>query len=178
MYSEILILALLKQRPRHGYEIKKDVEFVLGGTVSLNNKTLYPTLKHFEEMGAVVRQVIPQEGKPDRHLYQLTRRGIDLLQTYLRDFSPEQSASEAEFFTRVAFFDLLEPEERQGILKQRLLYVQGRLEYLQKLQQMANEARATGNPQRVLTFHLQQIRNEYQWITTWLEEMQAQAEEN
>ena len=71
MYSEILILAMLGQGPRHGYEIKKDIDRALGGVVVLNNKTLYLALKRFEEMGAVTRQVIPQEGKPNRHRQQI-----------------------------------------------------------------------------------------------------------
>src|SRR5215469_14558642 len=108
MYSEILILAMLRSGPRHGYEIKKEVDQALGGTVTLNNKTLYVNLKHFEEMGAVIRQVVPQEGKPNRHLYQLTERGTELLQAYLRDFPAAQAGNDAEFLTRVAFFDELE----------------------------------------------------------------------
>ena len=51
MYAEIVILAMLRQRPQHGYEIKKGIEQVFGGTVALNNTILYPTLKRFEEMG-------------------------------------------------------------------------------------------------------------------------------
>jgi len=109
MYSEILILAMLRPGPRHGYEIKKDIDRALGGMVTLNNKTLYLALKHFEELGAVTRQVIPQEGKPNRHLYQLTERGIELLQAYLRDFPASQASNDAEFFTRVAFFEFLDP---------------------------------------------------------------------
>ena len=31
------------------------------------------------------------------------------------------------------------------------------------------------NAQRVLAFHLQRVRHEYQWVVTWLEEMQANA---
>ena len=173
MYSEIVILAMLRQRPQHGYEIKKSLEQVLGGTVSLNNKVLYPALKHFEEMGAVEREVVQQEGKPNRHIYRLTERGIELLQAYLSDFPPEQAGNEAEFFTRVAFFDFLEPGERKEILQKRLAYLVGRLEHLDKLQQMVDEAHATMCAQRVLTFHTQQIRNEYQWVATWLEEIQA-----
>src|SRR5258707_13562945 len=98
MYSEIVILAMLHQGPRHGYEIKKDIEQALGGMVPLNNKTLYLTLKRFEEMGAVTRQVIPQEGKPNRHPYMLTHRGTPLLQTRLRDFPPQQPGNQTRFF--------------------------------------------------------------------------------
>ena len=180
MYSEILILAMLRQGPRHGYEIKKDIDRALGGMVSLNNKTLYLALKRFEEMGAVTRQVVLQEGKPNRHLYQMTERGIELLQAYLRDFGPEQAGVDAEFFTRVSFFDFLEVPERRVILKRRLTYLQRGLAYLHNLQQMAEEDEDCANiipsrshAQRVLAFHTRRIRDEYEWIAAWLEEMQA-----
>src|SRR5258708_37708036 len=180
MYAEIVILAMLRQRPQHGYEIKKGIEQVLGGTVALNNTILYATPKRLEEAGAVVRKVAKQEGKPSRHIYPLTERGIELLYALLCDFPPEQAASEAEFFTRVAFFEYLDPQEREAILKKRLVYLQGCLDYLHTMQQMADEgdcAPGTGismsNAQRVLALHLQRVRHEYQWVVTWLEEMQA-----
>lgn len=180
MYSEILILAMLRQGPRHGYEIKKDIDRALGGMVVLNNKTLYLALKHFEEIGAVTRQVIPQEGKPNRHLYQLTERGIELLQASLRDFPASQAANDAEFFTRVAFFDYLEVPEREVILTKRQAYLEGCLSYLQTMQHLADTddcANTSGismsHAQRVLAFHTRRIRDEYAWIASWLEEMQA-----
>jgi DNA-binding PadR family transcriptional regulator len=173
MYAEILILALLRQRPQHGYEIKKSVEQAVAGSISLNNKILYPTLKHFEEVGAVVRHVEPQVGKPNRHVYELTERGIELLHAYLCDFPPELAGSEAEFFTRVAFFDYLEPTERQAILHTRLAYLQGVLRYLQSLEQLAEAEYPSDYARRVLTFQLQQMRNEFDWVAAWLEEMQA-----
>jgi DNA-binding PadR family transcriptional regulator len=178
MYSEILILAMLRQGKRHGYEIKKDIDRALGGMVSLNNKTLYLALKRFEEMGAVTRQVIVQEGKPNRHLYELTERGIEVLQAYLRDFGPEQAGVDAEFFTRVSFFDFLEIPERKAILGIRLAYLQRGLEYLHSLQQIpdedcANIISSRSHAQRVLAFHTRRIRDEYEWIASWLQEMQA-----
>src|SRR5215472_2402832 len=167
MYSEIVILAMLHQGPRHGYEIKKDVERALGGMVPLNNKTLYLTLKRFEEMGAVTRQVIPQEGKPNRHLYQLTERGIELLQASVRDFPAEHADNDAEFFTRVSFFDLLEAHEHEAILTKRLAYLQACLEYLRQLQHLADtqdspdaSGLSMSPAQRVLAFHLRRVRDE------------------
>ncbi|GHO99822.1 hypothetical protein KSF_098700 [Reticulibacter mediterranei] len=173
MYSEIVILAMLHKQPRHGYDIKKVVERALGGAVSIGNKTLYPTLKHFEDIGAVEREIVAQEGKPNRHLYHLTERGVELLQVYLRDFPADLAANKAEFFTRVAFFDLLEPEARQEILKTRLAHLQGVLDYLLLLQQKPGGDRLTLYPQRVLAFQIQQTRHEYQWLADWLEEMRA-----
>jgi DNA-binding PadR family transcriptional regulator len=173
MYAEILILAMLRQRPQHGYEIKKSVEQAVAGSISLNNKVLYPTLKHFEEVGAVIRHVEPQVGKPNRHVYELTERGIELLHAYLSDFPPDLAGSDAEFFTRVAFFDYLELPERQAILHTRLAYLQGVLRYLQSLEQLAQAEYPSDYARRVLAFQLQQMRNEYDWVAAWLEEMQA-----
>jgi DNA-binding PadR family transcriptional regulator len=180
MYSEILILAMLRQGPRHGYEIKKDIDRALGGMVTLNNKTLYLALKHFEEQGAVTRQVIPQEGKPNRHLYELTERGIELPHASLRDFPAGLASNDAEFFTRVAFFDLLEVPEREVILTTRLAFLEGCFSYLQSMQHLA-EGEECGDAsglsmspaQRVLAFHTRRIHDEYKWLATWLEEMQA-----
>jgi DNA-binding PadR family transcriptional regulator len=180
MYSEILILAMLRQGPRHGYEIKKDIDRALGGMVTLNNKTLYLVLKRFEEMGAVTRQVIVQDGKPNRHRYELTERGIEVLQTYLCDFGPEQAGSDSEFFTRVSFFDFLEVEARKAILRERLSYLQRGLAYLHSLQQIADEGEdcakivpTLSHAERVLAFHTKRIHDEYEWIATWLEELEA-----
>ncbi len=122
-----------------------------------------------------MREVVPQAGKPPRHIYHLTERGIELLQAYLADFPPNLAGNDAEFFTRVAFFDYLEPQERQEILQKRLAYLQGGLEYLHKMQQLADAACPTVYAQRVLAFQLQRVRNEHQWIATWLEEMQGNA---
>jgi DNA-binding PadR family transcriptional regulator len=179
MYSEILVLAMLQQGPRHGYEIKKDIDRALGGMVVLNNKTLYLVLKRFEEMGAVTRQVIQQMGKPNRHLYALTDHGIEVLQALLRDFGPEQAGNDPEFFTRVSFFDLLEVPEREVILRRRLSYLQQALEYLHNLQQMAEEeacvkiVSSPSHARRVLAFHTRRIHDEYEWIAAWLQELEA-----
>ena len=106
--------------------------------------------------------------------------GIELLHASLCDFPAEQAANEAEFFTRVAFFEFLETQEREAILKTRLAYLEGCLDYLHTMQRLADEgdcAPGTGismsNAQRVLAFHLQRVHHEYQWTATWLEEMQA-----
>jgi DNA-binding PadR family transcriptional regulator len=153
--------------------LKKCIEFALGGTVSLNNNVLYPALKHFEGMGAVVREVVPQEGKPNRHIYHLTERGSELLHTYLCDFPSECAANEAEFFTRVAFFDYLERGEQQASLQKRLAHLEGQLAYLRNLQQLADQAGIVVDAQqRVLAFQLRRLGDEHQWIGAWLEELQ------
>jgi DNA-binding PadR family transcriptional regulator len=185
MHSDILILALLRQRPHHGYEIKKAIDRSMAGMVSLNNKTLYLTLKRFEDVGAVTREVQPQVGKPPRHVYHLTDRGLELLTAYLRDFGLEQARVDAEFFTRVSFFDFLEIPDRREILQQRLAYLEACLDYVRSLHQIAEEDEdyvrsivlTPIHAQRVLAFQTERIHSEIAWITNWLAEMPTEPHE-
>jgi DNA-binding PadR family transcriptional regulator len=172
MYVEILILASLHFKPRHGYEMKKYIEHLLGGYVPLNNTVLYPALKRFEEMGAVRREVERQIGKPDRHIYHLTEHGTETLQEYLCVFSPEMAKNEAEFLTRVGFFDLLEPEARIEILNMRGSIVKKKLEFLQELQNRRMDGTAFSNGPRVLRFQERATLHELEWIQQLLKESQ------
>ena len=119
MFADILILGLLSSGPRHGYEIRQSVEARLGGLYQMTNSQLYPALRRFEEMGAVTREVVPQEGRPDRHLYRLTPVGLELLHDLIAEFPPDRAKREGEFYVRVAHFDRLTPPERLAVLRSR-----------------------------------------------------------
>jgi DNA-binding PadR family transcriptional regulator len=161
MYIEILILEQLRDRPRHGYEIRKTVERVLG--FGLNSNTLYPALKRFEEMGAVQREVEHQEGRPDRHVYRLTDVGHEVFEDLLREFPPEVAKDDNEFQVRVAFFHLLDPGARQEILAARQAVIEGKLGHLER---MASEAASVDYPyaRRLIEFNRDQVKAELAWI--------------
>jgi DNA-binding PadR family transcriptional regulator len=161
VYIDILILEQLTDRPRHGYEIRKVTERILG--FSLNSNTLYPALKRFEEMGAVRREVEPQEGRPDRFVYHLTEVGREVLQELLREFPPEVARDENEFQVRVALFHQLDPSTRQEILTARRAVLEGRMAHLDR---MLGEASASGYPYatQVVEFNRRQIQSELEWI--------------
>jgi DNA-binding PadR family transcriptional regulator len=165
MYVEILILAHLADRPGHGYEIKKRVERILGGSVALNNNLLYPALRRFEEMGAVRRTVEQQQGKPSRNTYSLTETGAEVLQSLLRDFPPEVARDETEFLTRVAFFDLLDLPTRLEILAARRTALHGHLAHLQRMVILAGDAPSPYGP-AVISFLEDQMHRELDWIAT------------
>ena len=48
---KLVILRLLEEKPRHGYEIIKDLEERSGGRYAPSPGTVYPTLTLLEEMG-------------------------------------------------------------------------------------------------------------------------------
>jgi DNA-binding PadR family transcriptional regulator len=163
MYVDILILAHLIKQPAHGYEIKKRVGQTLGSGFALNNNLLYPALRRFEESGAVVREVERHEGRPDRHIYRITDRGEEMLQSLLCDFPPDLARDESEFLVRVAFFDLLDPPARLEILRAREAVLRDHLAHLAGVLPVAERHAHTGGA-RVIAFITRQLEQELAWI--------------
>jgi DNA-binding PadR family transcriptional regulator len=138
-YIEILILRNLSRRPAHGYELRKRVEAVTG--VVLNNNSLYPALRRFEEAGAVTRTAHSQQGRPAKLVYELTDVGRELLHDMLADLPPDQADDDVEFMARLGQFGLLSPAERVAVLEARDAALARRLERLAGLRERAENER-------------------------------------
>jgi DNA-binding PadR family transcriptional regulator len=72
-----VILRLLKEKPRHGYEIMKELEEKLGGWYTPSAGTVYPTLQLLEDQGYV--RVVEAEGKK---VYHITTEGEAFLEEH------------------------------------------------------------------------------------------------
>lgn len=87
-----VILRLLEEKPRHGYEIIKELEERFGGAYSPSPGTVYPTLTMLEDLGYA--KVTQDEG--GRKVYEITPEGS----AYLK----EHSATVDSIFDRIARF--------------------------------------------------------------------------
>ena len=70
-----VILKLLKDKPRHGYEVMKELEDQLHGCYSPSAGTVYPTLQWLEDEGLVVAKDV--EGKKVYEITDVGRRFLD-----------------------------------------------------------------------------------------------------
>lgn len=77
--AELIILALLEARARHGYEISQIIEQRSNGTVRFKVASLYPLLYRLERRGWIVGQWVEKEGQRRRRYYRLTRAGRKVL---------------------------------------------------------------------------------------------------
>lgn len=73
--AEVLILALLEGRPRHGYEIASLIEQRSQGAVDFHAASLYPLLYRLERRGLLAARWVEKPGERRRRFYRLTAAG-------------------------------------------------------------------------------------------------------
>jgi transcriptional regulator len=77
--TEMLILALVEDRPRHGYEIAKLIEQRSEGVLQFHAASLYPLLYRMEKRGLISGRWVEKAGQRRRRFYKLTVSGQKIL---------------------------------------------------------------------------------------------------
>lgn len=77
--TEMLILALVEDRPRHGYEIAKLIEQRSDGVLQFHVASLYPLLYRLEKRGHIKGTWVEKPGERRRRFYKLTAAGKKVL---------------------------------------------------------------------------------------------------
>src|ERR1043165_6076685 len=77
--AELLILALVEARPRHGYEISKLIETRSNGAVKFNVASLYPLLYRLEQPGSIQGRGGEKDGQRRRRYSRLAAAGKKML---------------------------------------------------------------------------------------------------
>lgn len=123
---ELLLLGLLKESPRHGYEIKTKVKEILSLFAGVDLKSIYYPLKVLEKKGLLLKHATKHGRRPERLVYTLTPKGEnrfeELLTKSLLDFKrPQFSLDLSLYFLRYM---------KRDIARRRLL---ARMHVLKKL---------------------------------------------
>jgi DNA-binding PadR family transcriptional regulator len=80
--QELLLLGLLRQGPKHGYDIKVNVKEILSIFAGIQLKSVYYPLRILERKCLIVKKIAKVGNRPKRIVYTLTEKGkrrFDLL---------------------------------------------------------------------------------------------------
>ncbi|HLM55648.1 MAG TPA: PadR family transcriptional regulator [Pyrinomonadaceae bacterium] len=77
--AELLILSLVEDQPRHGYDIGSLIEQRSGGVLRFNVASLYPLLYRLERRGWIQGRWVEKAGQRRRRYYRLTPEGRKVL---------------------------------------------------------------------------------------------------
>ena len=73
--TELLILALLEERDRHGYDLARLIDERSSGAISFHAASLYPTLYRMEEKELIEGRWVEKAGQRRRRYYRITSGG-------------------------------------------------------------------------------------------------------
>ena len=77
--AELLILSLVEDQPRHGYDIGKLIVLRSKNTLRFNIPSLYPLLYRLEKRGWIEGKWTERAGQRRRRMYRLTTEGRKVL---------------------------------------------------------------------------------------------------
>jgi PadR family transcriptional regulator PadR len=85
--TTILVLAVLKDGARHGYDIAREVEWRSENALAFKHGTLYPVLHGLEKDNLIVSAWEHPEGERPRRVYNLTPAGEAKLEQCLKQWN-------------------------------------------------------------------------------------------
>ena len=130
------LLGLLNDRPMTGYDLKRIFDDTIGFFWAAQMSQIYRELNKLEEKGLVKSEVEPQEKRPDRKVYQLTKEGRETFLSWLNRFPNQLSqVSRSRFLMRIFFSSRIKLDELAFQIKRYKKEKEERLRYLNKVEQ-------------------------------------------
>jgi PadR family transcriptional regulator len=90
--AELMVLAVVEDQPRHGYDIARRIDETSGGLLRFHVASLYPMLYRMERRGWIAGRWIEKAGQRRRRYYRLTPAGRTVLAAQRREWQSLMSA--------------------------------------------------------------------------------------
>jgi DNA-binding PadR family transcriptional regulator len=136
------VLALLADKPAHGYELKGSFEQAVGDQWGgLNIGHLYQILDRLSRDGLIESERQPQPIKPDRMVHQLTPAGRAELERWLNEPSPRIRGYRDDFFLKLmAAVQAGDPATLDGVIRRQRAHLLQELHNLADARSQADSA--------------------------------------
>ncbi|MEU5888873.1 PadR family transcriptional regulator [Streptomyces sp. NPDC047461] len=165
------LLALLARGPAHGYELKQDLEQLLGAAYPQPNiGQIYVTLGRLEKSGLIEGEEVEQSSRPNKKIYHLTDAGQETLLAWYEDTADEPRVRD-EFFMKFA----LAPQT--GLADQIDLINKQRRHYLNTMRNLSKLVTAENRDNRIAHLLVEGAMLHLQADLDWLERCQEELEE-
>jgi DNA-binding PadR family transcriptional regulator len=104
-----VLLGLLSIEPMSGYDLGQTIRGSVGHFWNESYGQIYPNLKRLAAEGLVTSRTERQKGKPDRHIYSITKKGRERLHAWLA-VAPQPEVPRNELLLKLFFGVQASPE--------------------------------------------------------------------
>ncbi len=161
---ELILLGLLKESPKHGYQIKKQIRTVFTLFAGLDLKSIYYPLRILEKRGLLVKHADRQGKRPQRFVYKLTPKGQARFKQLLSKSLLELKRPQFSLDLSLYFLKNIEPLDARRRLRGRMLML-GKLQ--RDLERTISSLGQSDNPsmQQILKHDLRMVQAETEFLT-------------
>ena len=157
-----ILLALLTERPKHGYELKREHDERLPGAKPIAYGQVYATLQRLERDGKVAVSAVKQGSGPERTVYEITSAGTDAVHGWLAESEPPAPYVSSGLFTRVVLALIAEGTADGYLLRQRAVH----LERMRELTARRNTAGISVGELLATDYALHHLDADLRWLET------------
>ena len=155
------VLAVLADRPAHGYEIRRGLEERFGSVIApLNAGQVYTTLQRLTKDELVADDAVAQSGRPDKRVYRLTDAGRAALEDWMTTASAPTRLRD-DFFMKLVFAQSLGLADPAALIaRQREAYLRS----LGELERVLGDGGADGTTALVVEGAALHLEADLKWL--------------
>lgn len=161
---ELLLLGLLKESPKHGYEIKKKIKEILSLFAGIELKSIYYPLNVLEKKGLIVRRKGKLGRRPLRFTYALAPQGESRFQELLNKSFLNFKRPQFSLDLSLYFLNYIKPDIARRRLRGRMLILK---KLTRGLRQTINslKKKKLSSLVYILEHNLQMVETEFRFLT-------------
>ena len=169
--QELLLLGLLREGPKHGYDIKSKIKRILSLFTGVDSKSIYYPLQILEKRGLVVKKAIKPGKRPERIVYALTPKGEvrfdELLSKSLLNLKRPQFSLDLSLY----FLHYMKPAIARRRLQARLHMLNKISRGLERMTQESPPKNKTIPLNRILEHNLKLLKAESHFLDSLVQTM-------
>jgi DNA-binding PadR family transcriptional regulator len=132
--TEYAVLGLLSDGERSGYDLARVAARTIEYMGVPSRSQIYRVLPRLVRWGLAESREIEQQGRPDKALYRVTDRGMDLLRAWVERVEDDPAGGVNVYFLKLLFAAVAPPEAAQGQLEAYRQVVERRLGELEEME--------------------------------------------
>lgn len=162
--QELIFLGLLKEGPKHGYDIKLKIHEILSLFTGINPKSIYYPLRILEKKGFIAKRITKFGKRPLRIVYCLTLSGHERFEELLSKSFLELKRPQFSLDLSLYFLHYMQPQIARRRLKGRALILKKIAHGLLQMSKSPNNKQPALN--RILDHNLQMVKAELNFLDT------------
>jgi DNA-binding PadR family transcriptional regulator len=170
--TEVALLGLLTEGPKHGYQLEQDIEMRgMREWTEIGFSSIYYLLKKAEADGLVTVDVQEGGNRPARKVFSLTKAGYIALHDAVHQRLSQPRFRSSDMELALSYLALLNREECLEAVERHKQEMLTRLDHLKQKRQADRELGIPDNVEWLFDYSTTNLLNELNWITRFQEHL-------